>query len=371
MGLLAFGCARLSIDNQATTLRFNSPPAQVCLLRLSAIGDTCHALAVLRALQAAWPKTRFTWIIGKVEAKLMSALLPEVEFITFDKRETCGELRRIRRELAARRFDLLLHLQLSFRASLLSSVIRAPVKLGFDRAHARELQWLFTNARIASRQREHVLDAMLGFVRACGVEPDEAQWRITSSAAAQAYARSVIPDDRATLLISPCSSRSVRNWSAGRYAALALYAAQEHAMRVVLVGGPSPIEAQMGADIQSAAGIALINQIGKDTLPYLLALIERATVLLTPDSGPAHMATMVGTPVIGLYAATNPARSGPYRSLDTCVDRYAAASLKYRGRPAAELPWTAKIEEPGVMELIEEDAVKRMLDVVLKRRDIR
>src|SRR6202167_3182947 len=153
------------------TLQFKPPLRHVCLLRLSAIGDTCHALAALRALQAAWPQTQFTWIIGKLEAKLMTALLPEIEFITFDKDSTLGELWRLRRVLRGRRFDLLLDLQLSFRASLVSGLIRAPIKLGFHRARARELQWWFTNARIAPAVAEHVLDSFMGFVRACGIEP--------------------------------------------------------------------------------------------------------------------------------------------------------------------------------------------------------
>ena len=296
----------------------------------------------------------------------MSALLPEVEFITFDKGATLRELRRLRRELAPRQFDLLLHMQLSFRASLVSALVRAPIKLGFDRARARELQWLFTNARIPPCCHEHVLDSLLGFVRNCGIEPGAPEWRINCSTAAHEYARRVIPDRQPTLLISPCSSRSVRNWPHERYAALARYAATVHSMRVVLVGGPSVHEAQMGEQIEAAAGVALINQIGKDTLPFLLALIARASVLLTPDSGPAHMASMVATPVIGLYAATNPARSGPYLSLATCVDRYDAACRRYRGKPANELAWTTKIEEPGVMELIEVEAVERMLDQVMR-----
>src|ERR1700722_16203420 len=93
-----------------TTLSFKSPPQHVCLLRLSAIGDTCHAVAALRAFQAAWPDTRFTWIIGKLEAKLMTSILPEVEFITFDKSATLAELWRLRKILRGRRFDLLLDL---------------------------------------------------------------------------------------------------------------------------------------------------------------------------------------------------------------------------------------------------------------------
>src|SRR5260370_14481864 len=130
-------------------LQSNAPLQHACLSAPSAIGDACHGVAALRAFQSAWPQTRFTWIIGKLEAKLMTAILPEIEFITFDKGATLEELWRLRGALRARRFDLLLDMQLSFRASLGSSLVSAPIKLGFDRARARELPWWFTNARIA------------------------------------------------------------------------------------------------------------------------------------------------------------------------------------------------------------------------------
>ena len=103
-----------------------------------------------------------------------------------------------------------------------------------------------------------------------------------------------------------------------------------------------------------------------------LATLERATILISPDSGPAHMASTVGTPVIGLYAATNPARSGPYLSRQWCVDKYDAAARMVYGKPANELPWTTKIERPGVMDLITpEDVIRKLHSVLLalaKRR---
>ena len=160
----------------------------------------------------------------------------------------------------------------------------------------------------------------------------------------------------------------MRNWRAARYAAVAAHAVSRHRMRVILAGGPSESELRMGAAIEQACPVPLINQIGKDTLPELLALLARATVLLTPDSGPAHMATMVGTPVVGLYAATNPARSGPYLSLHWCVDAYPQAARTFRGCEPGELPWTHKIEEPGVMDLIEVDQVTAKLDELLGSR---
>jgi heptosyltransferase I len=136
-------------------------------------------------------------------------------------------------------------------------------------------------------------------------------------------------------------------------------------MRVVLVGGRSAIENQLGAAISTAAHSALVNQIGKDTLPQLLGLLARSTALLSPDSGPAHMATMVALPVIGLYAATNPARAGPYYSRQWCIDKYDAAAQKYLGRPAAQIPWTTKIERPGVMDLISVSDVTTKLDALM------
>jgi heptosyltransferase I len=353
------------------TLSFKPPLQRVCLLRLSAIGDTCHAVAALRAFQSAWPQTRFTWIIGKLEAKLMAALLPEIEFITFDKGATLKELWRVRAALRGRRFDLLLDMQLSLRASLVSGLVHAPIKLGFDRERARELQWWFTNARIAPAAAEHVLDSFMGFARACGIEPAPAFWDLTLPADALDYARGIITDERPTLLVSPCSSHTARNWSAERYAAVADYAVSTHNMRVVLVGGRSAFENQLGAAISAAARAALVNQIGKDTLPQLLGLLARSTALLTPDSGPAHMATMVALPVIGLYAATNPARAGPYYSRQWCIDKYDAAAQKYLGRPAAQIPWTMKIERPGVMDLISVSDVTAKLDALMAERVIR
>ncbi|HWJ34029.1 MAG TPA: glycosyltransferase family 9 protein [Steroidobacteraceae bacterium] len=357
--------------------RFDSPPPlvrspeRVCLLRLSAIGDTCHAAAALAALKEAWPHTRFTWIIGKLEAKLMSAILPEVEFIIFDKRATSRELLRLRKILAGRRFDLLLNLQLSIRASLVSCLVSAPVKLGFDRKRARELQWLFTNAQIAPATSEHVLDSFLGFVRACGIDPGPASWRIALPASALDYADRLIPDARPTLVISPCSSHAARNWPAERYAAVADHAVRIHHMRVILAGGRSALEQRMGADIVAASKAPLCNQIGKDTLPELLGLLSKATVLISPDSGPVHMATMVGLPVIGLYAATRTARAGPYYSRRWCVDRYDQASHAVFGKPATDIPWTKKIERPGVMDLIHVADVTDQLDALMAPAKIR
>ena len=210
------------------------------------------------------------------------------------------------------------------------------------------------------------MDSFFGFVEALGVKERVVSWDIPLPADALEYAQKLIPDARPTLVISPCSSHALRNWRAERYAEVADYAASQHGMRVILCGGPTPLERKVGADIEAAMKTPAINQIGKDTLPQLLALLERATLLVAPDSGPAHMATMVRTPVIGLYAATNPARSGPYLSRPWCVNAYPEAARRFRGRPPERLPWTEKIEERGVMDLIKVAQVTAKLDQALQ-----
>ena len=104
----------------------STPPHRACILRLSALGDVCHALPVVRTLQDAWPGTEFTWIIGKLEHKLLGHL-PGIEFIVFDKKAGRAAYRDLRRRTSGRRYDVLLHMQLAIRASLAS---HAPVSSG-------------------------------------------------------------------------------------------------------------------------------------------------------------------------------------------------------------------------------------------------
>ncbi len=344
--------------------RFDTPPASVCILRLSAIGDTCHVLPVVRTLQRAWPDTRFTWIIGRVEAKLLGHI-PDIEFIVLDKKSLAGSYRLLREQMRGRHFDVLMHMQVALRASLLSTLVPARIKLGFDRKRARELQWLFTTNRIVPTGRQHVMDALFGFADKYHVYEQLLRWDIPIPQAARDYARRVIPDDSKTLIISPCSSHRLRNWRAEYYAQIADYAISALGMRVVLCGGRSEIEQRTGEAIVRNMTERCENTIGQDTLLEFLATLERAIAIVTPDSGPAHMATAVGTPVVGLYAATNPQRSGPYLSRQWCVDKYDQAARRLLGKPAADLPWTTKIERPGVMDLITPDDVIKKLHSVL------
>lgn len=348
-------------------LPLQAEPRHVCLLRLSAIGDVTHVLPIVHTLRRGWPGARVTWIVGATESRLVGDL-PGVEFIVFDKSGGFAAWRDLRRRLAGRRFDLLLHMQVAMRANLVSTAVRAGIRLGYDRARSRDLHGLFINQRIPDRAGQHVVDCLFSFLETAGLRERIEDWSLPIPEEAREFAREQLPGDRPTLLISPCASHPLRNWRPEHYAAVANHAIREHGFRVVLAGGPSRLERAAGDAVAAHMREPPLDLIGRDTLKRLLALLERADALLSPDSGPAHMATCVATPVLGLYAASNLQRSGPYRSRSWCVDRYDEAARRFLGRPAAELPWGTKIERPGVMDLITPDAVIERFDALLRER---
>ena len=342
-------------------------PSSLCLVRTSAIGDVTHVVPLVRTLQRAWPGTALTWIVGKLERKLVGDI-PGVDFVTFDKGAGLAGMRAVRLELDGRRFGALLHMQVALRSNLLSLAVRADRRIGYDRARSKDLHGLFINERIAAHHGQHVLDALGSFVEPLGLKQTEVRWDIPIPDDARDWAREQIPDATPTLVVSPSSSHALRTGMPERYAAVIDHAAAR-GLRVLLTGGPSAGERRMADAILAAARSRPVDLTGKDTLKKALALFERADMLLTPDSGPMHMANAVGCKVIGLHAASNPNRSGPYSDRRWCVDRYDDAARKFLGKPADELPWGKKIEQPGVMELITVDDVVERLEALCHAQD--
>lgn len=334
---------------------------RLCLLRLSALGDVVNLLPLVHAIRQRYPAAELTWVIGGGEAKLLGGL-PGVRFIVHDKRTGLGGLRRA---LAGERFDVLLHAQLSFRATLLGLAIRADRRIGYPAGRSKEGHGLVVRERAPLPAGRHVVDQWLGFLAPLGIDPAGVtpHWPLPIPEDAHAFAEAMLPGGP-WALISPCSSHALRNWHASGYAAVA-DALQARGLKVALIGGRSELEARTGTAIEAAARAPLTNLIGRDTLKQSLALIARARLLITPDSGPAHFGSALGVPVIGLHAATDAERSGPYRSRHLCVNRYADAARQFLGREAVGLPWGRKIERPGVMDLITVDQVLAKVELAL------
>jgi heptosyltransferase I len=351
----------------------DQPPDRLCIVRLSAIGDTCHTVPVVRAIQDAWPETEITWIVGRVEHSLLQDL-EGVRFAILDKALGWRGYRALRQKLGDGRFPILLHMHASQRANLASLCVRAPIRLGFDRARARDGQYWFCNHHLPARAERHVMDGLFEFVEALGIRPGPPRWNIPVSDADRAFAAGTIDTAKPSLIISPCTGqrfRNFRNWRAERYAAVADYAHKRFGAQVFLTGGRTPIEQEYGEAIRKTSRGDVVNLIGRTSLKKLLCLIERASVLLCPDSGPAHMATAVGTPVVGLYASSNRFRTGPWASQHLVVDKYPEAVRAEFGCEVGEIRWGRRVRSPDVMDRIAVDAVLEKLDMAFAERDIK
>ncbi len=340
---------------------------KICILRLSAIGDVTHVIPVIRAIRQQWPDAEITWVCGKFEYKLLK-VFENIRFVIFDKKKGFKAYRELWAELKSENFDLLLQMQVAARANIASLGIKAKVRLGWDKARSRDFHHFFINHRISSHNQQHQVQGFLEFARELGVQVNEPEWKIPVTESAKTFANKYIKQHKKVLVISACSSHKLRNWFADRYAKLADYAIEKYDMQVILSGGPSELEINMANDITHYMKNEALNLVGQDTLEQLVGLLSKATVVVSPDSGPAHIANAVGVPVIGLYACTWSKRSGPYNSLEYCVDKFELATKKVLNKSASELRWGAKVEVPGVMELIEVDEVCQKLDEVLAKK---
>jgi heptosyltransferase I len=274
----------------------------------------------------------------------------------------------LRLRLGNRRFDILLDMQVAMRANLISLLVDAPFKLGFDRQRAHDLQWLFTNRRIPGQADPHVLDGFFAFAETLGIAARSLRWDIPVPPEAVSFADGILGNGRRWLAINPCSStrlRNWRNWSADNYARVANHAAARHNLGIVLTGGPGELEHATARAIQKAAAAEIINLVGQTSLKQLLAILGRASALISPDTGPAHVATAAGTPVIGLYAASNPRRTGPYLSQHYVINKYPEALRKYMDKSVEQVHWGRRVRHPEAMSLISAEEVNAMLDRVM------
>jgi heptosyltransferase I len=280
-------------------------------------------------------------------------------------------MRRLWRELADTRFDALLHMQQALRASVLSLGLKADVRLGYDRARAKDWQHWFTQRQLAPHPRAHVLESFMDFARLRGVSEANAErleWQLPVPEAARSEARR-LAGEAPYVLISPCANprlRNFRNWSPQGYAAVIEHLWRQHGLKTLLSGGGSAQEREMGEQIGALCDPrAIVDVIGESSLKGLLALIQGARAVVAPDSGPVHMANALGTPTVGLYATTNPQRAAPYHWRAFVVDRYPDAVRTYLHKEPDEIAWGTRVRHADAMSLIRSEDVIERLDALL------
>lgn len=294
--------------------------------------------------------------------------LQGVEFITFDKSSGWSGLREFKQTMQGRHFDILFHMQAAMRASVLSLFIKSPLRLGFDKRRAADYQWLFSNHKIAAQEKAHVLDGFLAFLSAAGLSDTPLNWQFDVPSAVRNSALQRREDKQAYVVINACSSvrrNNWRNWPVEHYKPVIEYL-QNRGFAVVLTGGPADNERQIAQQINQQCGGQLLDLCGQTTLGELYALLSGARMLIAPDTGPAHMANLAGTPVVGLYASSNPLRTGPYRFQQYVANAYPEALRRYMKKNIDQVKWGQRVRHPDVMKLITPEDVITKVKLVLE-----
>lgn len=341
-------------------------PKNIAFFRLSALGDVVLAIPMIRALQKAWPQCKITWITSSAVYPLLEGL-DGVEFLVIKKPQKIKDYLALRKLFKEFEFDILIAAQASFRTNLIYPHINAKRKVGFDNGRAKDLHSFFVKEQIAPAN-EHLAEGFMGFAKHLGIDtpstPQDFDFSIYTSDEEQAWAKAQRQKPK-YIAINAAASKAERTWKAQHYAQLIDEAVTKHDCQVVLTGGPAVNEIELAAQIQQLAKSDINNLVGKTKHKQFAALLAEVDCLIAPDTGPAHIAVAMNTPVIGLYAVARSGLSGPYQEPDYTVDVYPQAVEKYLGKSFESAGWHERVHHADAMDLITVEAVLAQLEKAL------
>jgi heptosyltransferase I len=297
--------------------------SRIALVMMSAIGDAVHTLPVVTALKRHAPDAHITWILQPLPATLVRGHPDVDEIVEFDPRGGLRAYAALARALRPCRFDLVIDLQVALKAGLATALLRAPVKLGFDRARARDLNWLFTTHHIPPHPPQHVQAQYFEFLRWLGVDPEPPVWELGPWSRERAWqAEFFARFRRPVAAVNLATSNPDRDWTAERWAEVTDALVERYGLAPVLVGGASAREREMEEEIAARARHPPHSALGSG-LRRLVAILDGSALVLALDSAPLHLAVALGRPVISLMANADPRRTGPFRRFgDLVVDAY-------------------------------------------------
>jgi heptosyltransferase I len=322
---------------------------------MSAVGDAVHVLPVITAIKRQRPSSHITWVLQPGPATLVRGHPAVDDIVLFDRSKGMQGFLDVRRELSTRQFDVVINLQVYFKAGIITTFTRAPIKLGFDRARARDFNWLFTNRKIPPHPvGQHVQDQYFEFLTALGIPYEPVTWNLGPWPHERAWQEQFFqPITRPVASIVVATSKPQKDWLPERWAEVVDALQADYGLQPVLVGGRSPRELHAESVIMERAANKPISALGSG-LRNLVGILDGSALVLAPDTGPLHMAVALDRPVISLIGYTNPKRTGPYRKFhDLIVDAYGDPGENYPLSMETRLDRMPRIAVRDVLEKVE------------------
>ena len=286
---------------------------RVCIVLLSAVGDVVHALPVANAIKRARPRARITWLLQDAGAALLQGHPAIDEILLFRRKAGLPGFVQMALQLRERPFDVVLDLQCYFKATVLTALCRAPAKIGLDPARAREFDWLVNNRHLPKRPINHVQEHFLEFLDYLQIPREPVEWNLGPRPSERPWQEEffrAIPRPRVALVAG--TSNPKKDWLPERWVELNDRLHAEFGLATILVGAKSPREIALGQKMAAECRHPPVNALGSG-LRRLVALLDGCDLVISPDTGPLHLAGALSRPVIGLYGYNSPTRVGPWR----------------------------------------------------------
>ena len=296
---------------------------RICIVMMSAIGDTVHVLPVINAIKRQRPSSHITWVLQPGPATLVREHPAVDEIVIFDRSKGIRAFRDVISQLRARRFDVLINLQVYLKAGIITALSGTRRRLGFDRARARDANWLFTSERIPARGVRHVQDQYFEFLEQLGIDPEPAEWGLGPWDHEREWQREFVSQfDRPFAAMVVATSKVDRDWPPEKLAEVADILADQYGIQPVLVGGDSPKEREAAATIMRLTKSKPHVILGCG-LRKLVSIIDASALVIAPDTGPLHMSVALNRPVISLMGSSDARRTGPWRRFhDLVIDAF-------------------------------------------------
>jgi heptosyltransferase-1 len=320
------------------------------LVRLGSLGDIVHALPAAAAIRDTFPDARIDWLVDSKWKRLLQGNADLSNVISMESKSAAGILAAVR-QLRAAKYTHAIDFQGLYKSALLAFASGAARRIGFQRSYAREgfASLLYTD-RLNPRG-PHKVDHNLTLAERAGARIENPRFSLA-----------ILPEDDGLLsrelsahglqeyfVLNPGGGWRSKCWPAERYGILHRQLAEKYHLRGVVTFGPG--EEDLAKEIIRAAGssapVALPLELGP-----LMAVLRRAKFVVSADTGPLHLASALGAPVVGLFGPTDPVRNGPYSSEDVVVRNPRFSETTYR-RGASYSPSMLSITVEQVLEAVE------------------
>lgn len=302
---------------------------RLLIVRMSALGDIVHALPVLAAIRAAEPAVEIDWLVDRKYAGIL-------DFVTGIDHRIIGRpgLSRAVTAMRARHYDVAIDLQGLLKSAAMARLSGAPRVIGFETAALREkaAAWFYSDTAPV-RADAHIIQKNLSVLPLLGMTPPQDvafPLLVPSSAVAdEVDAATAAAGAAGFALINPGAAWPNKRWAPERFGALAQAIGERHQLACFVLW--SGDEAVLADQVVAASRGAAVRA-PQTTLGDLLALSARASLMVSGDTGPVHIAAAMQTPIVGLYGPTWPERNGPWRAEDEVVSRAATCNCHHKRR---------------------------------------